>query len=339
MQGIQLWTSGDDAWGGFASRYAERLRDEFGKIELWTWGIEEARQRGARAKQVLRSTNSAKTLREMSTHASMYIPVTIPGRLPGYVKLDRDSQWHTSALLSTGLESMTLPSRMKGNEVERGFLSDMEAALNVNGTQRIAQLQCSIVEPQSMVQAKGHIRGSGDRRAPLSNQQAAVGKEDEESTNVNLDMNFSNGTLVSSTKKIFRTSDHIFGSLSCVRGVPAEKEADEDAMYEDDDIGQARKRARFTGKPIIERYHSAIPYPIPSSFPAIFPTLTVDGSIAVQTSLATTSNMSAQVKAMRQIIIQTAATDEREALSSDLGDIAEAYEEGWNDDDNSDDDD
>jgi len=41
MQGIQLVTTIDDAWGGFASRYLERLRDEYGKLTLWTWGLQD----------------------------------------------------------------------------------------------------------------------------------------------------------------------------------------------------------------------------------------------------------------------------------------------------------
>ena len=41
MQAIQLMASVDDAWGGFASRYVDRLRDEYGKTALWIWGLEE----------------------------------------------------------------------------------------------------------------------------------------------------------------------------------------------------------------------------------------------------------------------------------------------------------
>ena len=41
MQGIQIFTGVDDAWGGFAARYVERLRDEYGKGTIWVWGIEE----------------------------------------------------------------------------------------------------------------------------------------------------------------------------------------------------------------------------------------------------------------------------------------------------------
>lgn len=39
MQGIQIITGVDDAWGGWASGWLERLRDEYGKLSLWTWGL------------------------------------------------------------------------------------------------------------------------------------------------------------------------------------------------------------------------------------------------------------------------------------------------------------
>ena len=41
IQGVQLLAGADDAWGGFASKYAEDLRDQYGKLELWSWGLEE----------------------------------------------------------------------------------------------------------------------------------------------------------------------------------------------------------------------------------------------------------------------------------------------------------
>ncbi len=40
VQGVQIFTALDDAWGGFAARYIEHLRDELGKACLWTWGLE-----------------------------------------------------------------------------------------------------------------------------------------------------------------------------------------------------------------------------------------------------------------------------------------------------------
>lgn len=40
MQGIQVMTSTDDAWAGFAGQYIAELRDEYGKVGICTWGLE-----------------------------------------------------------------------------------------------------------------------------------------------------------------------------------------------------------------------------------------------------------------------------------------------------------
>lgn len=40
LRALQLFTSSDDAWGGFAAKYVDRLRDEFGKKAVWVWAIE-----------------------------------------------------------------------------------------------------------------------------------------------------------------------------------------------------------------------------------------------------------------------------------------------------------
>ena len=39
LQGLQIVTGVDDAWGGWAARWTERLRDEFGKLGIWVWGF------------------------------------------------------------------------------------------------------------------------------------------------------------------------------------------------------------------------------------------------------------------------------------------------------------
>lgn len=43
LQGVHVLAGVDDCWGGFASRYIDRLRDEVGKVSLWVWGIEDGR--------------------------------------------------------------------------------------------------------------------------------------------------------------------------------------------------------------------------------------------------------------------------------------------------------
>lgn len=41
MQGLQVMTGIDDAWAGFAAKYMERLRDEYGKTPIWVLGAQE----------------------------------------------------------------------------------------------------------------------------------------------------------------------------------------------------------------------------------------------------------------------------------------------------------
>lgn len=48
IRALQLFTGSDDAWGGFASKYVDRLRDEFGKKSIWVWAIED----GTKAQRV-----------------------------------------------------------------------------------------------------------------------------------------------------------------------------------------------------------------------------------------------------------------------------------------------
>lgn len=42
MQGLQIISGIDDAWGGFAARYMDRIRDEYGKTSVCVWGVEDS---------------------------------------------------------------------------------------------------------------------------------------------------------------------------------------------------------------------------------------------------------------------------------------------------------
>ena len=253
MQGMQLFTGGDDAWGGFASRYVEKLRDEYGKMPIWTWGIEEEQGRGQMAKQLLRTINAAKTINEMAKNASLYVPLSVPAtQLPRYVQLNRDSQWHISALLSMALESMTLPTRLRPDTQRRGLLGDIEAALNVNGNQRIAQLQCTILDPDTELPRPVNGYGSHDDRAPSNTVHAMVGEGNGDMITSHLDMNLSTVNRGSSSyASQHDTSEHIFGAVENMRG--KRQEAD-DQELDEDEITYARKRRRLAGWSVVERF-------------------------------------------------------------------------------------
>ncbi len=70
-------------------------------------------------------------------------------------------------------------------------------------------------------------------------------------------------------------------------------------------------------------------YPLLDSFPSIFSVGADLTKVAIHTSLSTTSGVSSRVKTLQKLARQMANYDERENLSNGLGEIGEAYEEGW----------
>ena len=51
--------------------------------------------------------------------------------------------------------------------------------------------------------------------------------------------------------------------------------------------------------------------------------------MAVTAALSTTSRVSRRIKDLQKVTSRAVNLDEREALSNGLGEIGEAYEEGW----------
>lgn len=44
LRAFQIFTSPDDAWGGFTARYLDRLVDEYGKKAVLVWAMEDGRR-------------------------------------------------------------------------------------------------------------------------------------------------------------------------------------------------------------------------------------------------------------------------------------------------------
>ena len=322
---------------------------------------------------MLRLANSARSLHDLSSQSSLYIPLSIPPILPNYIQLDRIVEWHTSALLSLAFESTTLPSRLRSGVQNRGSLSDMNAAINVNGNQRIAQLACAVVDPGLLAaKSTAQTRAKNDPRVPSDVQSRLPVSEHEEGQSktgyLDPDIDLSGGTFTSLANQSRHTKKskdyHVFGATACHRGprdIMNDDENEEEDGYEGEEIGQARKRARFSGGPIVERYDTPLPYPLPTSFPPIFPSrMALQGSsgttaaakssssgssspssssLAVRTALATSTRLRARITDLQALVAGSGGgrgrgpglvpVEDREALANGLGEIAEAYVEGW----------
>ena len=196
VQAIQLLTAQTGAWAGFGATYTERLRDEFGKLGLWVWGIADTRGKLQRSRQLSECMDEARMLGEMSANASMYVPLSVPAAgLPPYVQLNQDSRWHTSALLSAAFESITLPARQRSAGSGQTGLDLLEASLNINGHQRLARLQASVSIADSSAQ-----------------------QQPDQSTDLDLDLSTNLRDL--SPVKSSRSYNTVFGGIECFRGSP-----------------------------------------------------------------------------------------------------------------------
>jgi hypothetical protein len=264
MQGIQLFTSFDDAWGGFSSDYVERLRDEYGKTDIWVWGQQDSFAGIPRVgltfivelhgsllttkqdKRLLRLANKAKTLTEMYKHASLIVPITLPRPLGSRVSLDAASRWHTSALVASAVESVTLPARLR-NGLNNDTFAGMAGILNQLGKQSIASLHMSIAKQKAPAT-------SGDSRVRQGTDRTEYGDreddEDEESKGVHLDLDFTpSDQLEPGRRQNGFHQPRIFSQLVTIRGSTAEDEERLDPEEE-----QERLRRTNPNAPVTKRY-------------------------------------------------------------------------------------
>ena len=80
-------------------------------------------------------------------------------------------------------------------------------------------------------------------------------------------------------------------------------------------------------------------FPLLDSFPHIFAQSSgAPASVPVKSSLSTDTTVALKIKNLQSIVSKVVGIDEREALANSLGEIAEAYEEGWDSGSDEDDD-
>ncbi|KAK2002148.1 misato segment II myosin-like domain-containing protein [Colletotrichum falcatum] len=322
MQGLQIVTTIDDAWGGFATEYVERLRDDYGKVAIWVWGLQTPVPAARIDQRRLQMTNTARTIKDLCEHASMLVPMALPQtRLHSNIHMDLQSPWHATALLGTAMETAGLPSRLNSSSTGNGLqatLGDLVSGLNLRGRQTLSRLQMSIVGPSSeLTTPKGSL-------------------DDKEKDDFKLDTNlFDIMRAKSSTgrrdMKCGGDSPHFFGQMTTSRGTPQ--------VLDDGDKGGQRARGELVDASA-QRYHTDWGFPMLDSFPEIY----LDSGkpsaepFGVKTSLSTDTFVSAALKTLRTAVSSYIAVEDREDISNELADLAEAYREGWSSGSDEDDD-
>ncbi|KAK6605849.1 misato Segment II myosin-like domain-containing protein [Botrytis cinerea] len=342
MQGIQIMGGIDDAWGGFAARYMDRLRDEYGKTTIWFWGLEDNIKGYPKEKRFLKLSNTAKSISEIIPQTSLFIPMTIPStHLPSYVKLDASSSWEVSGLLSSAMESMTLPSRLKPQNGTRQTLDQLASTLNVNGNQNIAKLRMSVKQnSETGINDTVHTGTNGHSQATdtrVTSAKTSSRGEDvpAENDTANFDMDFfptETGEQSRGPRKSGKI--HVFGQVENYRG---NEEYDEENDRNDE--GRERALRIAASLPLLSKTYTPLSFPLLDSFPGIFNHEDENiRNLSISTSLSTDTSVALRIKSLQQIVNRAIGMDEREALSNSLGEIAESYEEGWDSDTDDDDD-
>lgn len=108
-------------------------------------------------RQFKKDINKAKSLYSISPQSNLYVPIVdVPQRLPGYLHVDRQSQWQTTALISSALETVTLPSRLRPyHDFESSLAGD-------DGGHTIFELQSTIDPKQSPTNEVGDSKAETD---------------------------------------------------------------------------------------------------------------------------------------------------------------------------------
>ncbi|KAK8076566.1 Bcdml1 [Apiospora phragmitis] len=340
--GVQIMSGIDDAWGGFAAKYVERMRDEYGKTPIWVWGLQEPNAGIPREKRLLRLTNKARSIAELSSQVSLLIPLSVPSRsLASSVVLDKASAWNVTALFNAAMESTSLYTRLKSddraNALTMGSVTDM---LNVFGKQTIANLQMSPVEEQKS--PAGGEQGTGMQilsgRGELISRLNEMNYEDQSDTGgggqnrvESLDVDLSSldenlGSAAIAARVGGRRKAHLFSQLETARGDDAIKAA---SREEDDDANDEDRYGRAQRRQKSHQYQSSLSYPMLDSYPRIF--RGKEGAlrrdpISVRNRLRTT-------------VVRSIGLEDREDIGNELAEVAEAYKEGWSSGSDDDDDD
>ena len=158
----------------------------------------------------------------MSQLASLYSPIIdVPHKLPGYLHVDRQSEWQKTALIVSAIETVTLPSRLRPYQ-------HFEASIaGEDGTHTIFELQSSI---NKMKINDGQTKEASNEDGPTQ-------------AEVEFDIDFAYDGE-------YKKGAHVFNQVQVTRGDEPERDSE---STEDSDVGHRRKIRRYNSESMLQR--------------------------------------------------------------------------------------
>ena len=327
MQAVQIFTSFDDSWAGFATRYVEHIRDELGKGCIWVWGIDgsvsadgSGHQKQTRSQRLESLSTKALTIYSLAEQASMFVPLKLPDLLPPNFAINQKSLWHTSALLEAAVESSTLATRLWDTTGGGQTLRDWQDLLSGGGRQTVAQLTLDTNFDYQEVTIDPRVNPLGSSEANM----------DSISFEQQINLTPLTDTIQGSRKRT--RPSKTFSKIESFRG-PGKIPERALLKYKESSRGD---RSEVYSAPVAFIWLPTYPRIFLDSAGAPFQ------STRIHTSLETSTDVARWIQSLQTILrfSSTSSIDgeEREAAYDYLGGFAEKYVEDWESDDESDDD-
>lgn len=324
LNGVTIYTETDSAWGGFSSKVLEELREDYiPKSPVFTWGIYD-NNLGAQIdhttsfKNIKQSRQQVlsriKTTMALARESTLFIPISRP-QVPTTVlpNFDPTSNWHSTALFSLPVETMSLLSNLRQDN-RRSMQSLTDSLQGGSNRNIVADVECSIVGPKlkDLDRKKLDFDFSGSVFKYDSSQEKRF---------------FSKiGTLRPPSNTSPSTND-----LSLAN------EAERDMLWEDLFHG-TQLQDNGTSQALLSEIKCPQPFSLQKSFPASAINLEAEDSVFA--SLGITTAPRKYLKEMHTFVSKFVRTaDEgRDELKEDTSNLAEQYEWGWNSSDEEEDD-
>lgn len=326
LSGITISTEGDSAWGGFTAKVLEELREEYiPKTPVFTWAVYDGKV-GAKIdhttsyKNIKQSRQQVlsriKTTTALARDSTLFIPISKPQAsiLKNY---DAESNWHSKALLSLPFETISLLSSLRSEK--RVSMQTVAEYLQCGSTRNIvSSTEAAIVGPMPSSLADLHKRKklvfdySGsvfhDANAPAPHYFSKLGTIRPPSTTASPQPN---------SLSLDPAGDH--------------------HMIWEELFKASQLQGDGTAAANLAEVNCPQPFSLQKSFPA--GALDLDSSDSVYASLGVTTAPRRQLREMNTFVSKFVKTaDEgRDELKEETSEMAEQYEWGWEESEESDD--
>ncbi|XP_058015939.1 protein misato homolog 1 [Ahaetulla prasina] len=162
LQGFQLLCDLHNGFSGVGSKAVELLQDEYAGKGILTCGLTPVLQSSLPHRHFYRLMNTALGIVRLSSQSSLFCPLSLHGSLglkPGspvalpYLHYEPSLDYHTSAILATALDTLTIPYRLQTSDFT---ISNLTETLNFSGrkvAEASAAMPFPVAEDQSLPDA------------------------------------------------------------------------------------------------------------------------------------------------------------------------------------------